>query len=56
MNTSGFFVDTKFATIDPFTMKQICDVAPRFVLFCLQNLDVSAVYPLNPIYESTPDD
>lgn len=55
-NTSGFFVDTKFATIDPFTMKKICDVAPRFVLFCLQNLDVSAVYPLNPIYESTPFD
>lgn len=50
-NTGSFFVDTKFATVDPFTMKAVCDVAPRFVLYCLENLDVKAVYPLNPAYE-----
>lgn len=47
---SSYFVNTSFATIDPFTRQKMVDIAPRFLFFCLEKLDVSDVYPLNPVY------
>lgn len=47
----GFsFVETSFLTIDPFTRKEMRDRSPNFLLYCLDNLDVDDVYPLNPAY------
>ena len=48
---ASFFVCTSFTTVDPFTRIKLIDIAPRFLLFCLDSLDVTDVYPLNPIYE-----
>lgn len=47
---SSYFVNTTFATVDPFTRQKMTDVAPRFLFYCLESLDVSDIYPLNPIY------
>ncbi|KAK8867130.1 Rho GTPase activating protein 39 [Tritrichomonas musculus] len=50
--TLGFyFVRTSFITIDPFTRKEMTEVSPNFLLYCLDNLDVKDIYPLNPAYE-----
>lgn len=50
-NFGCYFVRTSYATIDPFTRQKMIDFSPRFLLFCLDNLDVIDVYPLNPVYE-----
>lgn len=46
----AYFVSTTFATVDPFTRKKMIAIAPRFLLYCLDNIDVTDVYPLNPAY------
>lgn len=50
-NLGLYFIQTSFMTIDPFTRKEMHDISPRFLLYCLDNLDVVDVYPLNPEYE-----
>ena len=52
---SSFFVCSTFTTVDPFTRIKLIDIAPKFILFCLDNLDVTDVYPLNPCYEIRDD-
>ena len=54
-NLGSYFVRTSFATIDPFTRQKMIDLSPRFLLYCLDNLDVKDVYPLNPAYEFQKD-
>lgn len=48
---ASYFVCTSFTTVDPFTRQKMTDIAPRFILYCLENLDVTDMYPLNPSYE-----
>lgn len=50
-NFGSSFVRTSFLTIDPFTRKKMYDISPHFILYCLDNLDVTDVYPLNTYYE-----
>lgn len=50
-NLGPYFVRTSFATIDPFTRQKMALASPRFLLYCLNNLDVRDVYPLNPACE-----
>lgn len=45
-----YFVSTTFATIEPFTRIKMIEIAPRFLLYCLEKVDVSDIYPLNPEY------
>ena len=45
-----YFVMTTFATIEPFTRIKMIEIAPKFLLYCLDNIDVTDVYPLNPAY------
>ncbi|KAK8895164.1 Rho GTPase activating protein 39 [Tritrichomonas musculus] len=51
-NFGSVFVKTSFMTIDPFTRQKMYDISPFFLLYCLDNLDVEEVYPLNPEYET----
>lgn len=53
---SSYFVNTSFATVDPFTRQRMTDIAPRFLFYCLENLDVSDLYPLNPLYAITKEE
>lgn len=50
-NLGFYFIQTTFMTIDPFTRKEMHDISPNFLLYCLDNLDVVDIYPLNPEYE-----
>lgn len=55
-NLGSYFVKTSFATVDPFTRQKMVLASPSFLLFCLDNLDVRDVYPLNPAYEIQNED
>lgn len=55
-NIGSSFVKTSFITIDPFTRKKMFDVSSFFIRYCLDNLDVKDVYPLDPSFEITNDD
>lgn len=49
-NLATYFVCTTFATVEPFTRIKMIELAPKFLLYCLDNIDVTDVYPLNPAY------
>lgn len=55
-NFGSTFVKTSFITIDPFTRKKMYEISPHFLRYCLDNLDVKDVYPLNPVYENHNDE
>ena len=44
-----YFVTTQKMTIDPYKHSMMLNLSPKFVEYCIDNLDVSDIYPLDPI-------